>query len=63
MRSLRLAWLLMAILTAAGVLVSWLQAETTELAWWHILGVMLSVLFLVLVWLRPGSRQPTKPPP
>ncbi|WP_280642119.1 hypothetical protein [Rhodomicrobium vannielii] len=39
-----------------------MQAWTTDYSAWHIVGLGLSVVFLALVWLYPGVRQPTKPP-
>lgn len=56
-------WLALATVTAVGVLVSWYLSEETGLTWWRLLGLGLSVLFLILVWLWPGDRQPNQPPP
>ncbi|MBI4724375.1 MAG: hypothetical protein HY765_05185 [Rhodomicrobium sp.] len=61
--NLQNTWLILAVLIAAGVAVSWWQSAESGLAWWHILGLALSVLFLVLIWLWPGTRQPKEPPP
>jgi hypothetical protein len=62
MKSLRPLWVALALLTAAAVFYSWVQAWTTDYSAWHIVGLGLSVVFLALVWLYPGVRQPTKPP-
>ncbi len=55
-------WLILAILVAAGVAVSWYLSKETQLAWWHLAGMGLTVLFLALIWLWPGVRQPKGPP-
>lgn len=60
--TLQVLWLVLAGLIAAGVAVSWLFSKESGLAWWHIAGMGLTVLFLVLVWLWPGERQPKGPP-
>ncbi len=60
---MRKLWFVLAAITAAGVFISWWQTHATGLAWWHIAGLALSVVFLALIWLWPGSRQPTQPPP
>ena len=56
-------WLIPAIIVLAGVLISWWQSRVSELSWWHIIGLGLSVVFLTLVWLWPNIRQPKAPPP
>ena len=56
-------WLIPAIIVLAGVLISWWQSRGSELSWWHIIGLGLSVVFLALVWLWPNIRQPKAPPP
>ncbi len=61
-RTLQVLWLVLAGLIAAGVAVSWLYSKESGLAWWHIAGMGLAVLFLALVWLWPGEQQPKGPP-
>jgi hypothetical protein len=56
-------WLIPAILILAGVLISWWQSQASELSWWHLIGLGLSVAFLALVWLSPNIGQPKAPPP
>jgi hypothetical protein len=60
--NLQSIWLILAILVAAAVAVSWYLSKETQLAWWHVLGMGLTVLFLVLIFLWPGVRQPKRPP-
>jgi len=59
---LQVIWLVLAVVAAAGVAVSWYYSKETNLAWWHIVGMGLTVLFLALIWLWPGVRQPKRPP-
>ncbi len=59
---LRSVWFSLAVFVAAAVLGSWWLSKETDFAWWRIVGLGLSVLFLVLIWLRPGVRQPRRPP-
>ena len=61
--SLQNTWLVLAVIAAAGVAVSWYFSKESGLAWWHILGMGLTVLLLVLIWLWPGESQPRRPPP
>jgi len=61
--NLRILWLVLAGLLAAALAVSWYISAETQLAWWHIAGMGLAVLLLVLVWLWPDERQPKRPPP
>jgi uncharacterized membrane protein len=56
-------WLIPAIIILAGVLISWWQSQRSELSWWHLAELGLSVVFLPLVWLSPNIRQPKAPPP
>ena len=56
-------WLIPAIIVLAGVLISWWQSRRSELSWWHIIGLGLSVVLLALVWLWPNIHQPKAPPP
>ncbi len=60
--TLQVLWLVLAGLIAAGVAVSWLYSKESSLAWWHLAGMGLAVLFLALIWLWPGERQPKRPP-
>lgn len=55
-------WLILAAVAAAGVAISWRYSAETSLAWWHLAGMGLTVLFLALIWLWPGERQPKRPP-
>ncbi|MGO9170641.1 MAG: hypothetical protein ACLP7P_01555 [Rhodomicrobium sp.] len=55
-------WIALAVLAAAGVAVSWYFSKESNLAWWHVLGMGLTVFLLALVWLWPGPRQPKRPP-
>ena len=55
-------WLILAVLAAAGVAISWYLSKESSFAWWQILGMGLTILFLVLIWLWPGTRQPKRPP-
>jgi 4-hydroxybenzoate polyprenyltransferase len=55
-------WLILAVLVAAGVLGSWLLSAETGFAWWRVAGLGLSVIFLALIWLWPGIKQPKRPP-
>jgi hypothetical protein len=55
-------WLILAVLAAAGVAIAWYYSKEAGLAWWHLAGMALTVLFLALIWLRPGVRQPKRPP-
>ena len=55
-------WLILAVAAAAGVAISRYFSAETGLAWWHIVGMGLTVLFLALIWLWPGERQPKRPP-
>ncbi len=61
-QSLEYRWLIPAAFILAGVLLSWWQSQEAKLSWWHIIGLGLCVLFLGLVWLWPGVRQPKRPP-
>jgi hypothetical protein len=56
-------WLIPAILLLAGILLSWWQSQDSKLSWWHIIGLGLCLVFLALVWLWAGIRQPKGPPP
>ncbi len=56
-------WLILAVLIAAGMAVSWYYSKESGLAWWHIAGMGLTILLLALIWLWPGERQPKRPPP
>jgi hypothetical protein len=62
--NLQSIWLILAILVAAGMAISWYFyfSKATNFAWWHLVGLGLTVLFLVLIWLWPGARQPKGPP-
>ncbi len=60
--TLQNTWLSLAALVAAGVAVSWYLSKESGLAWWHIAGMGLTVLFLALIWLWPGASQPKRPP-
>ena len=60
--TMRNIWLTLAVLIAAGVAVSWYFSKQSGLAWWHLLGMGLTVLLLALIWLWPGQRQPKQPP-
>jgi hypothetical protein len=62
MRGMQGIWLILAVIVAAGVAVSWYLSAKTDLAWWQIVGMGLTVLFLALIWLWPGERQPKGPP-
>jgi hypothetical protein len=62
MRGMQGIWLLLAVLVAAGVAVSWYLSAETRLDWWQIVGMGLTVLFLALIWLWPGEDQPKGPP-
>ena len=55
-------WLILAVLIAAGMAVSWYYWKELGLAWWHIAGMGLTILLLALIWLWPGVRQPKRPP-
>ena len=61
--TLQALWLVLAVLIAAGVAVAWYYSKEFGLAWWHIAGMGLTILFLALIWLWPGQRQPKRPPP
>ena len=52
-------WLIPAIIVLAGVLISWWQSRVSELSWWHLIGLGLSLEFLALVWLWP-KHSPTE---
>ena len=54
-------WLVLAVLIAADD-DSWYSSKESGLAWWHIAGIGLTILFLALIWLWPGVRQPKRPP-
>lgn len=62
MRRMQSLWLILAVLVAAGILVSWYFSARANLAWWHIAGLGLTVVLLALIWLWPGVRQPKRPP-
>ncbi len=61
--TLQSLWLILAVLVAAGVAVSWYYSKESCLAWCHIAGMGLTILLLALIWLWPGERQPKRPPP
>ena len=61
--SMQFLWLVLAVIVAAGVAISWYYSREGNFGWWHILGMGLTVLFLALIWLWPGERQPRRPPP
>ena len=62
-RSLRITWLILAIITFAGVVWSLWRSQEATFSWRHIIGFALMLLFVVLIWLWPGGRQPNQPPP
>jgi hypothetical protein len=53
----------MMIVVAIVAFVAWAAWNDGHLGWAHMIGLGASVLLLVLIWLWPGSRQPTQPPP
>ena len=60
--SMQSLWLILAVIVAAAVGISWYYSAKSGLAWWHLAGLGLTVLFLALIWLWPGERQPKRPP-
>ena len=60
--SLQIALPVLAVLIALGTAVSWYFAAADRLAWWQLAGMGLTILFLALIWLWPGERQPKRPP-
>ncbi len=60
--SMQSLWIALAAIVAAGIAVAWYFSKESGLAWWHILGMGLTVLLLAMVWLWPGPRQPKRPP-
>jgi len=60
--TMQIIWLVLAVLAAVGVAVSWYFSKESGLAWWQVLGMGLTVVLLVLIWLWPGERQPKQPP-
>ena len=60
--TLQTLWLILAVLVAAGAAVAWYYSKEAGLAWWHLAGMGLTILFLALIWLWPGQRQPKRPP-
>jgi len=53
---------MMAIL-AIVVFFAWTAWNGGHLAWGHIIGLGASIALLVLIWVWPGHKQPTRPPP
>jgi hypothetical protein len=60
--NLQILWLILAGVIVAGGTASWYFSAETGLAWWHLAGMGLAVLFLAIAWFWPGERQPRRPP-
>jgi 4-hydroxybenzoate polyprenyltransferase len=60
--SLQNVWAILAALIIAGVAISWYMSKESGLAWWHVVGMGLTVLLLALIWIWPGTKQPKGPP-
>ena len=54
--------LILAVLVVAGAAVAGYYSKEAGLAWWHLAAMGLAVMFLALIWLWPGERQPKRPP-
>jgi hypothetical protein len=55
--------LLSLVVAALGAILAYAGLHSTDgLAWFHLLGMGLSVLALILIWMAPGD-QPRRPPP
>ena len=48
---------------AIAIFFAWTAWNDGNLGIAHIVGLGASVLILVLIWFRPGTKQPTQPPP
>jgi hypothetical protein len=59
---LQVLWLILAVLIAAGVTVSWYYSKEASFAWWQLAAMGLAVMFLALIWRWPSERQPKRPP-
>jgi hypothetical protein len=51
------------IVLAIVVFFAWTAWNENHLGWAHILALGASVLALALIWIWPGNREPTQPPP
>jgi predicted lysophospholipase L1 biosynthesis ABC-type transport system permease subunit len=55
--------LLSLVVAALGAILAYAGLHSPEgIAWFHLLGMGLSVLALILIWVLPGD-QPKQPPP
>lgn len=51
------------VVAALGAILAYAGIQSPDgVAWFHLLGMGLSVVALVLIWLAPGE-QPKQPPP
>jgi hypothetical protein len=53
----------MIIVLAIVVFFAWTAWNESHLGWAHVIGLGASVLALTLIWIWPGNREPTQPPP
>jgi hypothetical protein len=61
--SLQITWLILAIITCAGMVWSLWRSQEATFSWRHIIGFALMLLFVFLIWLWPGGRKHNQPPP
>jgi peptidoglycan/LPS O-acetylase OafA/YrhL len=58
--------ILLALMTAVAAIVvflAWTAWNTGNFGLAYIVGLGASVVLLALIWLWPGNKQPTRPPP
>jgi hypothetical protein len=55
--------LLWTLLILAAAVLGWTLSVDLEIGWMHIASLAVALVLLVLIWLRPGGREPEEPPP